>query len=159
MLQWQVCLRRDPAFTVKELARCLSGPTEGDFNRLKHPLRYIKGALRYNMALRLSATLPPEAGQEVYLLVYVDANWAECPSTRKSTSGALFLLFACSIHFVTKTQSMIVLSSAESELYANGTGSGEPLHIGSFLLETGLGNNINVSVETDSPGILGMHKF
>lgn len=97
-----------------------------------------------------SATLPPEAGQDIYLRLYVDANWAGCPSTRKSTSGALILLFSRTNNFVPKTQSATAQSSAESELYTNGTGAGEALHVRTFLLETKLVSKIHVSVGMDS---------
>lgn len=85
-LQWQVCI-------MPELARSLKGPTEEDFKRHKHLLRCIKGSLHFKMPLRPSTTLPAAFGQGIYLRAYVDAIGAGCPSTRKSTSGALLLLF------------------------------------------------------------------
>ncbi len=41
--QWQVPIRPDIAFEVKELARNLNAPTINDQARLKHLLRYIRG--------------------------------------------------------------------------------------------------------------------
>ncbi|MFM7856941.1 MAG: hypothetical protein ACKO96_34695, partial [Flammeovirgaceae bacterium] len=39
---WHYLFRPDIAFTIKELAMYLNGPTEYSFRRLKHLLRYIK---------------------------------------------------------------------------------------------------------------------
>lgn len=39
----------------------------------------------------------------------------------KNTTRALLLLFDCAVHFVSKTPSVVALSSADRELYAIGT--------------------------------------
>lgn len=74
---------------------CLHQQGSGDFpqrgfKQLKHLLRYIKGTLHSKMAPRPSATLPAEFGQEAELRVFVDANWAGCPSTRKALQEQCF---------------------------------------------------------------------
>lgn len=89
--------------------------------RRKHLLRHTKISLHSEMPLRPSTMLPAEFGQERYLRVHVDANWAGCPSTRKCPSGALVLLFGCPFHCVFKTQSATALPSAKSELSSIGT--------------------------------------
>ena len=54
------------------------------------------------------------------------------------------------IHFISRTQSVTAQSSAESELYAIGSGLAEGLHVRSFLLEAGLVRNVTLEVQIDS---------
>ena len=49
--------------------------------------------------------------------VYADANLAGCRRTRKSSSGGCVMLGQQCISTLSKTQSLIAKSSAESELY------------------------------------------
>lgn len=51
-------------------------PTEEDFKRFKHLLRYIKGSLHVKMLLRPPTAVPAEFGREIEIRVYVDASWA-----------------------------------------------------------------------------------
>ena len=76
--------------------------------------------------------------------VYVDADWAGCTITRKSTTGFAIKYLGPTIHFGSRTQAIVALSSAESELYSIGTGAQEALHIRNFLTETILANKLQI---------------
>ena len=52
------------------------------------------------------------------------------------------------MHFGSRTQAVVALSSAESEFYAIGTGATEALHLKNFLGEI-LTNKINLTIHTD----------
>ncbi|GKC84843.1 ribonuclease H-like domain-containing protein, partial [Tanacetum coccineum] len=52
---------------------------EPHFAALKHILRYVKGTLDFGLHLYASDTTS--------LVGYTDADWAGCPSTRRSTSA------------------------------------------------------------------------
>ncbi|KAL9309500.1 putative RNA-directed DNA polymerase [Arabidopsis thaliana] len=54
-------------------------PREVHLNALKRILRYIKGTISQGLQLYRSS---PTA-----MIAYSDADWAGCPSTRRSTSG------------------------------------------------------------------------
>ena len=149
-LQWQVPVRPDMAFTVKELARKLNGPTESDFKQLKHLLRYLKGSLHYKLYLKPDLNLAPGEKHNFILPAYVDANWAGCVLTRKSSSGLHLEFLGAPIHFISKTQAVRALSSAESELYGIGAGIAESLHVRSFLMEAGIAKSVLIEVWTDS---------
>lgn len=112
---------------AKDLARSFDGPMEEDCRRLSHLLRYIHEPSHYKTALRPFTTLPADFGQ------------------------ALLRLFFCPVHFVVSTaQSVIALSTAESELCAIGTGTERQLHLRSFLLETKLLGKLNNIIEAES---------
>ena len=67
--------RPDIAYAVKELARSMSSPSNGDWLRLKRLGRYLKGRLR------LVQHYDWQPAQ--YLInTYSDADWAGCKATR-----------------------------------------------------------------------------
>ncbi|GJU03834.1 ribonuclease H-like domain-containing protein [Tanacetum coccineum] len=54
-------------------------PQKPRFSALKRILRYVRGTLDYGLQLFSSSTID--------LVAYSDADWARCPTTRRSTSG------------------------------------------------------------------------
>ena len=79
--------------------------------------------------------------------VYVDANWAGCRRTRKSTSGGCALLGKHCIKAWSKTQSIIAKSSGESELYGVIKGSSEALGLVTLAGDFGIELNTRVHVD------------
>ena len=75
--------RPDIAYIVKELARKMADPTEGDWQRLKRLGRYLKGKPRIQQVYRWQPS-------PTVLRVYSDADWAGCKETRKSTTGGVY---------------------------------------------------------------------
>ena len=126
-LQWLAYTRPDIAYSTKELARDLTAPTELSQKRVKHLLRYLHGAKRYKFTIEPTTTLRANANNILDLDVHVDADWAGCPTTRKSTSGFNIIFLGTTVAFGSRTQATIALSSAESELYAICTGVNEKL--------------------------------
>ena len=146
-LQWMTYTRPDISYATKELARSLTEPTTADQQKLKHLLRYIRGTQHYKYYVRPTVTsteITPDVG------VYVDSDWAGCATTRKSTTGFVIKFMGSTIHFGSRTQSTIALSSAEAELYAINTGATEALHIRSFLTEALTKKKVNIKIYTDS---------
>ena len=76
--------------------------------------------------MRPTVKLPAKAIPDID--VYVDSDWAGCPSTRKATTGFLIALLGTTINYGSRTQATIALSSAEAVLYAINTGATEALH-------------------------------
>ena len=147
-LQWMTYTRPDISYATKELARALQQPTTADQQKLKHLLRYIKGTKDYKQIIRPTVKLPAKAIPDIN--VYVDSDWAGCPTTRKSTTGFIISLLGTTINYGSRTQATIALSSAEAELYAINTGATEALHIRSLLMELLNINKVNIKIHTDS---------
>ena len=139
--------RPDISYATKELARSLTQPTTLDQQKLKHLLRYIKGTQHYRFfvrpVVRTMDTTPD-------LDVFVDSDWAGCATTRRSTSGFAIKFMGSTIHFGSRTQATIALSSAEAELYAINTGATESLHIRNILQEALNIKKVNIRIHTDS---------
>ena len=75
---------------------------------------------------------------------------AGCHQTRRSTTGFIIELLGTCIHFGSRTQAVVALSSAEAEFYAIGTGAQEALYIRNFIMEALNTKRINVRIHTDS---------
>ncbi|XP_026829092.1 uncharacterized protein LOC113562800 [Ooceraea biroi] len=76
--------RPDIALAVGILSRCVEKPTEGDWKAIKRIMRYLASTI--NKELRLSSS------EEIKLECFVDADWADDKTDRKSTNGYVFRL-------------------------------------------------------------------
>ena len=124
--------KTDISYAMKELARSLTGPTTADPQKLKHLLRYIKGTQNYKLYVRPTVRAMDTTPD---IDVFVDSDWAGCSTTRKSTKGFVIKFMGSTIHFGSRAQATIALSSGEAELYAINTGATEALHIHNLLPE------------------------
>src|SRR5436189_5892955 len=59
-----------------------------------------------------------EVGDDIDLVGYLDANFAACKVTRKSTDGYIFMLNEGPISWSSKRQSTVALFTIEAEYYA-----------------------------------------
>ena len=146
-LQWMTYTTPDLSYATKELARDLQSPTQHSQQKLKRLLRYLKGTQNYKMMIR--TIVPPQHNAAIDLNIYVDADWAGCPSTRKSTTGLTMTLMGSTVQFGSRLQAVVALSSAESELYAIGAGAQEALHAMNFIREA-MNTKVNIRIHTDS---------
>ncbi|GJU26823.1 ribonuclease H-like domain-containing protein [Tanacetum coccineum] len=86
-------------------------PREPHLAALKRILRYVRGTLDYCLQLYSSSTSS--------LVAYSDADWAGCPTTRRSTSGYCVFLGNNLLSWSSKRQCTLSRSSVEAE-YRNG---------------------------------------
>ena len=139
--------RPDPAFAVKELARRMAKPINGDWIKRKRLGRYLLAKPRMQQVYQWQ---DPQRS----LKTYTDADWAGCRDTRKSTIGGCVMLGAHILKGWSKTQALIALSSGESELYAALKASAETL--GSVALLKDLGYGVSGEVWGDASAALGI---
>lgn len=123
--------RPDIAYTVKGLARSMANPRNGDWQRLKRLGRYFKGRPRLQQIFEWQRGPIP-------LKIYSDADWAGCRETRRSTTGGCVMLGKHTIKGWSKTQSLVALSSGESELYATLKAAAEGLGRTAMLSDLGM---------------------
>ena len=139
--------RPDISHAVKELARNMSKPTTGDWAKLKRLGRYLVGRPR------LQTTYPWQHATSE-MVAYTDADWAGDKVNRKSTSGGCVMMGAHVLKCWSKTQSLIALSSGESELYATLRTAAETL--GMISMAKDLGINLQGKVWGDASAALGI---
>ena len=111
---WLIPLRYDVFYAVKELARSLASPTQHGQARLKHLLRYLRGALSY--ATVLHGCTQFSLGIAVDTNAYTDSDWAGCQKTCKSTSGTAVQVQGRTVIALSRTQQTLALSSGEEDL-------------------------------------------
>ncbi|GJZ95787.1 ribonuclease H-like domain-containing protein [Tanacetum coccineum] len=97
----------DLFYAVQQVCLYMHDPREPHFAALKCILRYVQGTLELGLQLYASATTS--------LVGYTDADWAGCPSTRRSTSGYCVFLGDNLLSWSAKRQHTISRSSAEAE--------------------------------------------
>ncbi|GJY44180.1 ribonuclease H-like domain-containing protein [Tanacetum coccineum] len=106
-LQYLTFTRPDLSYAVQHICLYMHDPREPHFAALKRILRYVRGTVDFGLKLYVSATTS--------LVGYTDADWAGCPSTRRSTSGYCVFLGDNILSWSAKRQHTISRSSAEAE--------------------------------------------
>lgn len=89
--------RPDIAYAVKDLARAMSKPTDGDVQRSKRLGRHLKGKPRFQQWYKW------QLAQRV-MKTYSDAEWAGCKGIRMSTSGGCAMIGAHDVKAWSRTQ-------------------------------------------------------
>ena len=85
---------------------------------------------------------------------YTDADWAGCKATREPTSGGAIKLGGHTIKTWSKTQSLLALSSGESEFYAALKASAETFGVLSMMKDSGY--EIKGEILGDASAALGI---
>jgi len=98
------------AYTISFLAQLSSCPTEEHIKAAKHIFRYVNGMR--NLGLFYPYTTMNAIN------VYVDADFADCHNTRRSTSGYIVLFNNCFISWLSKKQPSVDKSTTEAEFVA-----------------------------------------
>jgi Reverse transcriptase (RNA-dependent DNA polymerase) len=103
--------RPDIAATVSILSQKITQPRDVDLKKVKRVVRYLKGTR--DLTLQLS-----DKNERDPMFALTDANWAEDRVDRKSNSGFYCSINGGAISWSCRKQSVVALSSAESEFYA-----------------------------------------
>ncbi|GJU30973.1 ribonuclease H-like domain-containing protein [Tanacetum coccineum] len=106
-LQYLTFTRPDLSYAVQQICLYMHDPREPHLAALKRILRYVQGTLDLGLHLYASSTTS--------LVGYTDADWAGCPSTRRSTSGYCVFLGDNLLSWSAKRQHTLSRSSAKAE--------------------------------------------
>ena len=139
--------RADIQFAVKEVARRMARPRESDWQLMKRLARYLVTAPR-------AVAMFTWQHQQSTVDVYVDADWAGCKRSARSTSGGAIMVGWHPLKTWSSTQATVALSSGESELYALTKGASQAL--GFMALARDLGDVLSARVHTDANATLGI---
>ena len=102
--------RPEIRFAVKELARRMAAPSQGDLRALKRLGRYLRGRPRLVLHYPLQGEAAGGRNPD-FLYTPVDSNWADCRETRRSTSGGALQHGAHTLATWSVTQAVQTLSS------------------------------------------------
>ncbi|GJW60767.1 ribonuclease H-like domain-containing protein [Tanacetum coccineum] len=92
---------------VQQVCLHMHDPREPHLSALKRILRYVQGNMNCSLQLFSSSTTD--------LVAYSDADWAGCPTTRRSTSGYCVFLGNNLLSWSSKRQPTLSRSTAEVE--------------------------------------------
>jgi hypothetical protein len=95
---------------VQQVCLFMHDPREPHLALVRPILRYVKGTL--------SAGLHIRTGPIQSLMTYLDADWAGCLDSRRSTSGYCVYLGDNLVSWLSKCQNMVSRPSAEAENHA-----------------------------------------
>jgi hypothetical protein len=147
-LQYASPRRPDVLYTLKELGRQLQNPRECDWKLLKHLCRYLKGTFDLALVMRSNGDTSKVTGQ-------ADSDWAGCRATRKSTSCGFVSWGGIPITMFSRTQSVIALSSPESEYYGACAVAAECLYVRTILEFWGYTPGIELQIDASSAIAIG----
>ena len=125
----------------------MSKPRQRDLERLKRLLRYYRGRPRATIQMRRGGDL-----QQCDVLV--DADFAGCPYTRRSTCGGALMWGGSLIKPWSRTLLTIALSSGESELGALTKGAAEGLGLAALLRDFDC--EIKLRIKSDATAAIGI---
>lgn len=103
--------RPDIAASVTILSRHVQKPRDVDLINAKNIIRYLKGTKHLKLCLNSSISFKS-------LTAFVDADFAEDKTDRKSTTGYMVFLNGGLISYRSRKQSIVALSTAEAEYVA-----------------------------------------
>lgn len=128
--------RPDVNFPVNALSRHTLSADEEKYRYLVRVLNYLNSTKELSLVYHSNQDAAP-------LTAYSDASWAS-EQDRKSTSGYVVLVFDNLVHYKTRKQSLVALSTAESEYIALSECAREVMWIKNVLTDMEL--NVGSSV-------------
>ena len=96
------------SFAVSQLSRFFSCPGPKHFAACRWAISYLRG-------IQADQGLTFRGGAGFNLHAYCDSDWAQCPDTRRSTSGYAAMFAGAAVSWISKRQPTVALSSAEAE--------------------------------------------
>jgi hypothetical protein len=112
---------------VQQIYLHMHDPREPHLTAMKRILRYLRGTPDFDLLLRRLSSSD--------LVVYIDADWAGCPDTRRSTSGYAVFLGDNLVSWSAKRQTVVSRSSVEAEYRAVTNGVAEAIWLRQLLHE------------------------
>lgn len=122
--------RPDLAHAVSMVSRFNQDPGKAHWVAVKRILRYLKGTIDYKLEFSKDKNLDIEG--------FCDADWANDPDERHSTTGYIFTLQGGAISWNSKRQPSVALSTTEAEYMALSSATQEALWLRGLASEIGL---------------------
>jgi Reverse transcriptase (RNA-dependent DNA polymerase) len=139
--------RPDIAHDASQLATVAAKPSETAWQALKRVLRYLRGTITAGIWYRGKSTLTG----------YSDANWAE-GATAKSTTGVIFMMNGGPIHWYSKKQPIVALSTCEAEYVAAAVATQDAAWLGPHVDEMTGRTGTAVPIRVDNQGAIALAK-
>jgi len=150
-LRYLVHTRPDLAFSVGYVSRFMEAPTEEHEAAVKRIIRYIAGTLH------LGCRYGREEGA-TSLVGYSDSDLGGDVDSRKSTSGSLFFLGGSPVTWQSQKQSVVAISSCESEYVAAAIATCQGIWLARLLAEFGSSDAEPFALKVDNQSAIALAK-
>ena len=129
-LQYPTFTRPDISYNVNFVCQFMHSFTMAHFKLVKRILRYISGTTHFGMRILSSSSFN--------LYAFLDAEWAGCPATRRSTMRFYTFLRSNCISWSAKKQAIVARSSVEAEYRSMASATAELTRLSFLLHDIGL---------------------
>jgi transposase InsO family protein len=145
--QWlATCTRPDISYTASYLARHLTKPTDNLFQLALRTVSYLRYTRDYGLSIG--------GGDDLDLRGFVDADWAGCLDTRRSTTGYVFRINNSSVIWSSKRQPTVASSTVEAEYTAVSEAGREAMWLRYLLTELGISQRKPTVIHCDNKGAI-----
>lgn len=125
--------RPDLSYAVGQLSRFVSKPTAKHCGAVKRVLRYLVATKEQGIRFERKSAL--EMVDRLTIEGFGDADWGNCPDSRKSVSGYLMKLAGGPVAWAARRQSVVAQSTAEAEYVASCEACMEGRGLANVLME------------------------
>ena len=136
-------IRFDISFAVSQMARFCASAGSSHWAALHHLMEYLEGHPSMKITYRR------RNGISDGLSGYADSDWGNS-SSRRSTSGNLFLYNGAPISWRSKMQKTTALSTAEAEYYSASTAATETIYLRQLLTNLGFPQRKSTPIYEDN---------
>ena len=132
------------------VGRFQAAPKQSHLLAMKHIFKYLKRTMSYGLWY--------PRNQNIQLISYSDADWANCVDERKSTSGGAFFLGESLVAWLSKKQSSISLSTTEAEYIAAATCCTQILWMVQSLADLEVKYDVSIPIHCDNTSAISVSK-
>lgn len=145
--------RPDIAFATSKLMRFASNPSKGHMAQAIRLIRYLRQTIDYGIVFE--ANPGHDKMQRLGTLEgFVDADYAGCLDTRRSTTGYVFMICNGPVSWISKLQTTVSLSTCEAEYTAITQASKEAVWFTYILKDLCFAGIKPIIIHTDSQSAL-----
>ncbi|GMF59542.1 unnamed protein product [Phytophthora fragariaefolia] len=120
------------AFPVRYLSRFVQHPNMAHAGGLKQVLRYLAATKTHGVFFKQQGS---RADQILKIDSFVDADWRNCPDTRKRVTCYVMMIAGGPVSWAARRQNVVALSTAEAEYAATCEACQEGQAINNILME------------------------
>ena len=140
--------RPDLAQAVGMTSRFASNPSAEHVKAVKHILRYLRGTV--DLGIRFGGS------RDTSLTGYVDADFAGCSASRRSTTGIIFLTAGGPVSWASRRQDCVALSTTEAEYIALCVASQEAVWLRGLLQDLGQAQTEPTIIKEDNQSTIAL---
>jgi transposase InsO family protein len=151
LLYLSIATRPDISYAVGVLCRFLTNPGKEHWAAVKHLLRYLKGTKHLKLVYSPAERTHP-------FVTFSDADHGGHRDNKRSTAGFVSLVAGAAVHWSSRIQHSVALSSTEAEYMSASAACQEIMWLRYFFEETGYGVSEPSPLFMDSASALQVAK-